>query len=137
MDETWREIALKKSQQGLPARQKERKNKNSINENLTSKGKFNFIDQHVYVCMKSNWTKLPDRTPTNMSATVKLMTKYMLRVRRLLFFIKIMMARRFTAAIATNSTVNTVNQMIHSDDETTMLSYFRRWCDCFLILCYL
>ena len=63
-------------------------------------------------------------------------TKYMLRLRRLLVFIKRRMERRFTVTIATNSAVNTVNQMIHSDDETAMLSYFRRWSYCFLILCY-
>ena len=46
------------------------------------------------------------------------------------------MERRFTVTIATNSAVNTVNQIVHSDDETTMLSYFRCWCCCFLSLCY-
>ena len=58
-----------------------------------------------------------------MSATVKLITKYMLRVRRLLFFIKRMMERRFTVTIATHPAVNTVNQMMHSDKEINILSW--------------
>ena len=86
MNETWREIAPKKSQQCLSGRQKERKEKKIDNGIINSKDKFNFIRRHP--CRKSNWIKPPHRTPTNMSATVKLITKYMLRVRRLLFFIK-------------------------------------------------
>ena len=98
MNETWREIALKKSQQCLSGRQKERKEKKIDNGIINSKDKFNFIRRHP--CRKSNWIKPPNKTPTNMSATVKLITKYMLRVRRLLFFIKKrMMARRFTVTI--------------------------------------
>ena len=52
-----------------------------------------------------------------------LMTKYILRVRRLLFFIKRMMERRFTVTIATHSAVNTVNKMKHSDKEIIILSW--------------
>ena len=95
------------------------------NKSPTSRDKFNFIRRHCR--RRLNWTWPTHRTPTNISATVKLIIKYMLRVPRRLFFIKRRMERRFTVTIATNSAVNTVNQMIHStDDETIMLSYFRR-----------
>ena len=58
-----------------------------------------------------------DITPTNMSATVKFITKYMARVRRLVFFIKRMIDSKFTITIATDTVRNTANQVMHSDEE--------------------
>ena len=52
-----------------------------------------------------------------MSAMVKFITKYMPRVRRLLFFIKRMIDRRFTVTIATATARNAANQIMHSDEE--------------------
>ena len=58
-----------------------------------------------------------------MSATVKFITKYMARVRRLLFFIKRMIDRKFTITIATDAVRNTANQVMHSDEED-ILDFF-------------
>ena len=56
--------------------------------------------------------------PTNMSATVKFITKYILRERRVLFFIKMMIDRRFTVTTATDTVRNAANQVIHSGEES-------------------
>ena len=63
--------------------------------------------------------------PTNMSAMVKFITKYMPRVRRLLFFIKRMIDRRFTVTIATATARNAANQIMHSDEENIVDFSFR------------
>ena len=73
---------------------------------------------------KSNEKPKLEIPPTNISATVKFITKYMARVRRLLFFIKIMIVRRLTVTVTTPSIRNTANQMMHSDEEIIA--------DCFL-----
>ena len=72
---------------------------------------------------KKKLSTLAERLPTNKSAIVKLMTKYMLRVRGLFFFIKRMMEMRFTVTIATHSAVNTLKKMMHSDKEIFILSW--------------
>ena len=78
----------------------------------------------------SKIVKVKDITPTNMSATVKFITKYMARVRRLLFFIKTMIDRKFTITIATDSVRNTANQVMHSEgdilDSFLFASNFKR-----------
>ena len=58
--------------------------------------------------------------PTNISATVKFMTKYMERVRRLLFFTKIIIDRKFTATTATAIVRDTANHVLHSAEEIAM-----------------
>ena len=60
-----------------------------------------------------------------MSTTVKFITKYTPRVRRLLFFMKRMIDRRFTVTIATAPARNAENQMMHSDEENIMDFSFR------------
>ena len=70
-----------------------------------------------------------ENPPTSISATVRFITKYMPRVRRLLFFIKRMIDRRFTVTIATDSIRNTANQALHSDKEIIV--------DCFLFASHL
>ena len=53
-----------------------------------------------------------------MSATVKFITKNILRERRFLFFRKMMIDRRFTDTIATDTVRNAENQVMHSGDES-------------------
>ena len=53
---------------------------------------------------------------------VRLITRYMARVRRLRFFIKRMIDRRFTVTIATHTVRDTANQVMHSDDETRSMT---------------
>ena len=60
-----------------------------------------------------------------MSAMVKFIPKYMPRVRRLLFFIKRMIDRRFTVTIATATARNVANQIMHSDEENIVDFSFR------------
>ena len=60
-----------------------------------------------------------------MSTTVKFITKYMPRVRRLLFFIKRMIDRRFTVTIATATARYAANQIMHSDEENIVDFSFR------------
>ena len=55
--------------------------------------------------------------PTNISATVKFITKYMARVRRLLFFTKRTIDSRFTATTATVTVRSTANHVLHSVEE--------------------
>ena len=62
--------------------------------------------------------------PTNMSAMVKFITKYMPRVRRLLFVMKRMIHRRFTVTIATETVRNAANQLMHSDVESIVDNFF-------------
>ena len=57
----------------------------------------------------------PKITPTNMSTTVKFITKHVLLLRRFLFLIKTMIVRRLTDTMITDSVTNTANQAIHSD----------------------
>ena len=57
----------------------------------------------------------PKSTPTNMSTTVKFITKHVLLLRRFLFLIKTMIVRRLTDTMITDSVTNTANQAIHSD----------------------
>ena len=68
-------------------------------------------------------TKKNDITPTNMSATVKFITKYMARVRRLVFFIKRMIDSKFTITIATDTVRKTANQVMHSDEDDILDSF--------------
>ena len=63
--------------------------------------------------------------PTKMSTTVKFITKYMPRVRRLLFFMKRMIDRRFTVTIATATARNAANQVMHSDEKSIVDFSFR------------
>ena len=65
---------------------------------------------------------------TNISATVRLIARYMARVRRLRFFIKRMIDRRFTVTIATHTVRVTANQVMHSDEDNCMT--------CFLLLLF-
>ena len=51
---------------------------------------------------------------------VRFITRYIARVRRLQFFIKRMIDRRFTVTIATHTVRVTANQVMHSDDESSM-----------------
>ena len=60
-----------------------------------------------------------------MSATVKFITKYVPRVRRLLFFMKRMIDRRFTVTIATATARYATNQIMHSDEENIVDVSFR------------
>ena len=62
--------------------------------------------------------------PTNMSAMVKFITKYMPRVRRLLFVMKRMIHRRFTVTIVTETVRNAANQLMHSDVESIVDNFF-------------
>ena len=55
--------------------------------------------------------------PTNISATDKFITKYMERVRRLLFFTKRIIDRRFTAITATVIVRDTAYHVLHSAEE--------------------
>ena len=57
----------------------------------------------------------PKSTPTNMSATVKFITKHVLLLRRFLFLVKTMIVRRLTDTMITDSVTNIANQTIHSD----------------------
>ena len=66
-----------------------------------------------------------ESAPTNMSAVVKFITKYMPRVRRLLVFMKRMIDRRFTVTIATATPRNAANQKMHSDEENIVDFSFR------------
>ena len=59
-------------------------------------------------------------SPTNISTTVKFITKCMVRVRRLLFFTKRMIDRRFTATTATAIVRNTAYHVLHSAEESVM-----------------
>ena len=56
---------------------------------------------------------------------VRFITRYMARVRRLRFFIKRMIDRRFTVTIATDMVRNTASQVMHQDD--IMACYFFRF----------
>ena len=58
--------------------------------------------------------------PTNISTTVKFITKYIVRVRRLLFFTNRIIDRRFTATIATVMVRYTVSHVLHSVEEIAM-----------------
>ena len=58
--------------------------------------------------------------PTNISATVKFITRYMAGVRRLLFFTKRIIDRRFTATTATFIVRYTANHVLHSVEEIAM-----------------
>ena len=79
--------------------------------------KFIFTMSHEKIERNRNKGKW-ENPPTNISATVRLITRYMARVRRLRFFIKRMIDRRFTVTIATHTVRDTANQVMHSDDET-------------------
>ena len=57
-----------------------------------------------------------ENPPTNISATVRFITRYMTQVRRLRFFIKRTSDRRFTVTIATDTVRNTASQVMYSDD---------------------
>ena len=58
--------------------------------------------------------------PTNISATVKFITKYMARVRRLLFFAKRIIDRRFTETTATCIVRDTAYHVLHSAEENIL-----------------
>ena len=75
------------------------------------------------VLIKSRF--IVESPPTKMSTAVKFITKYMLRVRRLLFVMKRMIDRRFTVTIATVTARNAANQIMHSDEENIVDFSFR------------
>ena len=75
------------------------------------------------VIIKSRF--IVESPPTKMSTTVKFITKYMPRVRRLLFFMKRMIDRRFTVTIATATARNAANQVMHSDEKSIVDFSFR------------
>ena len=56
---------------------------------------------------------------------VRFITRYMARVRRLRFYIKITIDRRFAVTIATDTERNTASQVMHQDD--IMPCYFFRF----------
>ena len=58
--------------------------------------------------------------PKNISGTVKVITRYMARVRRLLFFTKRFIEWRFTATIATVMVRYTANHVLHLVEEIFM-----------------
>ena len=62
-----------------------------------------------------NQQRIITNPPTNISATAWLITKYMLRWRRLRFLMYTMISRAFNATIATASMPNIVSQAMHSD----------------------
>ena len=66
---------------------------------------------------KWNTIKTVELPPTNISATDKFITKYMERVRRLLFFTKRIIDRRFTAITATVIVRDTAYHVLHSAEE--------------------
>ena len=69
---------------------------------------------------KSNTVAKMALPPANTSTTVKFITKYMARVRRLLFFTKRIIDRRFTATTATAIVRNTAYHVLHSAEEIVM-----------------
>lgn len=75
-------------------------------------------------CIKTNGEGLWESRPTNISATVKLITKYMARVRRFLFFIKTIIVRRLTDTIINDSVTNTASKVIHLVEENILNSVF-------------
>ena len=75
-------------------------------------------------CIKTNGEGLWESKPTNISATVKLITKYMARVRRFLFFIKTIIVRRLTDTIINDSVTNTASKVIHLVEENILNSVF-------------
>ena len=66
---------------------------------------------------KWNTIKTVELPPTNISATDKFITKYMERVRRLLFYTKRIIDRRFTAITATVIVRDTAYHVLHSAEE--------------------
>lgn len=62
-----------------------------------------------------------ESAPTNISATAVFKTKYMLRLRRLRFFIKTTIVTRFITRAATDSVTHTVSQVMHSAEENDMI----------------
>ena len=79
----------------------------------------------MYVLIKIKSGYKVESPPTKMSTTVKFITKYIPRVRRLLFFIKRMIDRRFTVTIATATARIEANQIMHSDEEKIVDFSFR------------
>ena len=55
--------------------------------------------------------------PANISTTAKLMTRYVLRLRRLRFLIKTITVMRFSVTIATDNINPTASQVMHSGNE--------------------
>ena len=54
---------------------------------------------------------------------VRFITRYMARVRRLRFFIKRMIDRRFTVTIATDMVRNTASQVMHSTESWLVIVF--------------
>ena len=77
----------------------------------------------MYLLIESRF--IVEIPPTKMSTTVKFITKYMPRVRRLLFFMKRMIDRRLTVTIAKATARNAANQIMHSDEENIVDFSFR------------
>ena len=91
---------------------------------INSRLKFIFVMSHV---SERCWNRRKwENPPTNISATVRFITRYMARVRRLRFFKKRTIDIRFTVTIAAATVINTANQVMHSDEENCMT--------CFLLL---
>ena len=84
--------------------------------------KFIFTMSHE-PCEKSRNKRKWENPPTNISAMVRLITRYMARVRRLRFFIKTMIDRRFTVTMATHTVRVTANQVMHSDEWHDLFSF--------------
>ena len=80
--------------------------------------KFIFTMSHPYVLYTRIESK-KENPPTNISAMVRLITRYMARVRRLRFFIKRMIEIRFTVAVAVHTVTNTATQVMHSGEDNT------------------
>lgn len=55
--------------------------------------------------------------PANISTTAKLITRYVLRLRKLRFFIKTITVMRFSVTIATYNINPTASQLMHSGNE--------------------
>ena len=98
--------------------------KTHCNKICPSQGNLKITVLHpMYVLIKSRFKV--ETPPTKMSTTVKFITRYMPRVRRLLFFIKRMIDRRFTVTIATATARSAANQIMHSDEENIVDFSFR------------
>ena len=64
---------------------------------------------------------ISENPPTIKSVTDRLITRYILRLRRLLFFIKTITVRTLNVTIATDSVINPVSQAMHSGEEKGIL----------------
>ena len=72
--------------------------------------------------------------PANISTTAKLMTRYVLRLRRLRFFIKTITVMRFSVTIATDNINPTASQVMHSGNENIRKTTGQVFSLCVLLL---